>query len=146
MGMDIMSARNHAIVGMYSTRLWHKLLGIATAYGWQPAGTILGKAYIRGKDRICPAVDELRREFDADPGTRSLFQTFEAYRQFCRGGGIVESDNWNGGYGSNDGQFVTPEDARNLSLALSRALDDDLSRQATMARPNDSRAMSAMRK
>jgi hypothetical protein len=141
MGMDIVSAFNNAFDCSYSVRSWCWLLDIATAYGWKPAGIILERHYIPGDtlDRNCPANDELQREFDGDPDTTAHFQTFEAYCEFRRNGGtiIVGGEDWKGGYGSNEGQFVRPDDARNLSLALSRALDDRLSRRATMARPND---------
>jgi len=51
--------------------------------------------------------------------------------------------NWGGYYDSNDQQYVTPDDARNLSLALSRALDDHLSRPPIMPARNGP-AMSAL--
>ena len=41
---------------------------------------------------------------------------------------MIEFEDWNGTYFSNDGQYVTPPDASNLAAAPTRALDDRLSR------------------
>jgi hypothetical protein len=63
---------------------WPRVLAIAEAYGWEPAGTN-------------PPV------------------------------GLGRS-NWDGSYGSNDGQLVTARDARALAAAIEEALKDDFQR------------------
>jgi hypothetical protein len=42
----------------------------------------------------------------------------------CTGQPSYDPKEWNGGYFSNDGQYVTPEDARNLADALERVIND----------------------
>lgn len=96
------------------------------------AGTVNDRHYHWNPETIddnCPPDDQLRAEFDADPLHKSHLIEFERYREWRRhGGGMIEFEDWNGTYFSNDGQYVTPPDASNLAAALTRALDDRLSR------------------
>ena len=43
---------------------------------------------------------------------------------FARNMGLADPEEWDGGYGSNDFQIVSDEDARNMGRALHKALGD----------------------
>jgi hypothetical protein len=112
----------------YSPRDWSFLLHIAAEYGWEPAGPVDTTESGSDLDQYCPADDVLRQEFDADPAIRGHFRTFENFRYWRRViGAKMQLYDRLKSYGDGNGQHVTPDDARNLSLALSRALDDNLS-------------------
>jgi hypothetical protein len=114
----------------YTLRDWEFLLHIAVEYGWDPAGPE-DNSYRpeEGHDGYCPPPDDLLKlKFEADPALRAHYRTFENYRHWQR----VSEARLDlfirlAAYGAVDGQYVTPDDARNLSLALSSALNDHLS-------------------
>jgi hypothetical protein len=83
--------------GNFNWAAWRELLELAHSYGWEPAGTVYAERDEGGN--LVPV---------------GLYQLLYG----CR-----EEDLKPGSYSSNDGQWVTDEDAAALANALSRGLE-----------------------
>lgn len=94
MGMDLLGTGGDFRLNNIS---WRYVLALVRQHGWEPAGTELPQLTLYNRD---DTVDE--------GATRRVYQ--EA------------AEDWDGGYSSNDGQWVTDEDARNMAEALEQAL------------------------
>jgi hypothetical protein len=116
---------------------WVNILTAAYNASWKPAGTILYKPSGRHPDLKVLSEAELKDSVtfigeppgDTDPefprmsivilegtGDRAL-----AFEHATRNGEI--DPNWDGGYGSNDGQIITATDAATLAAALKHSLE-----------------------
>src|SRR5262245_49103315 len=99
MGMSVLADKEELDLD-FNHHSWSSLLAIAYDYGWRPAGTHIKIEALRFVDRACNDEDlqEQVSEWDGNYSPCGMFQS------------------------------VTEEDARTLSAALSKALDDDFRR------------------
>src|SRR5919112_6036717 len=95
MGVDIGGAGGDR---WFSWTAWENLLDLAHEYGWEPAGTEPPQWIATNPDG---SIDH------------------EMTAMYSR-----SKENWDGSYFSNDGQYVTDEEAASIADALERALDD----------------------
>ncbi len=86
---------------------WRHVLTMAHVYGWQPAGTQFNVGMYR-------CLEEVHAETEGEEIDRE-----ELERELA-----LSVSSWEGGYGSNDCQIVTAQDAANIAVALELALDD----------------------
>jgi hypothetical protein len=77
---------------------WEKLLKLAHEYGWKPAGTKPPRGIV------------MKPDGSIDHEMTAMYSWSE--------------EDWDGSYFSNNGQYVTDEDAANIADALERALHD----------------------
>jgi hypothetical protein len=96
MGVDLSTHGDKNKIGSihFNWSGWHEILRVANEYGWKPMGTTL--------------------------------EPFEAVNITTGEVTIMNEDgeDWDGGYGSNDFQVVSEEDALNMREALLKALAD----------------------
>lgn len=102
---------------------WSNLCQLAMMYGWEPAGTeparwgeLTDPHYIHVRDEWDAAWRVARDRGDEPPPYPEIPESAYTWEP--------PELNWDGNYWTNDGQFVTDEDARNMAAAVERSLDD----------------------
>lgn len=118
MSMDLSGAGGHFRFNNWG---WESVLELATMYGWEPAGTEL-EGY-----RVLPAeLSERWHQWARDNAARAEQGMEPIPDPIPADAWVFEPRDppWKGIYDSNDGQWVTDEDAARLADALERALPD----------------------
>jgi hypothetical protein len=103
MGMDFRNTKKGIRKGL-CLESWCCLLDLAERHGWKPQGTVLKTSieYVK---------------YGGDPDNPEIAQGLWSYAE-------DKVKNWCGGYTSNEFQWVTEDDARNMTDALERALEE----------------------
>jgi hypothetical protein len=103
MGVVVQRSSREEDGRLYSWNGWGFLFNLAVENGWEPQGTVLEPheevLWMCGEDVPEAVIEKWIGEYE-------------------------DTVEWNGSYFINDGQWVTTEDARNMTNALTRALEN----------------------